>query len=283
MDKKIINKKIFKCLTCGEENLLFIKDMIKCTKCGTVYRFEDNKLFFVDDISLPDDFIYRFKSKFKRFSTFYSLLIKVISPVYIDRRLQNFIKIEVDKRDGIALNLGSGNEVLSERVINVDLFPYRNVDIVADIQDLPIVNETIDTVVCFAVLEHIENPYRAVNEIYRVLKKGGLTYCYMPFIQGFHASPWDYTRFTYEGMKILFKDFEILKLGVGGGPTSGLLCILQEWLAILLSFGSKKLHFVLYLFFMLISFPIKYLDFILSKYPVAKNIASGFYIIARKK
>lgn len=104
----------------------------------------------------------------------------------------------------------------------------------------------------------------------------------MPFICGFHASPNDYTRLTYEGMKILFKNFEIKELGIGAGPTSGLLWILQEWLAILLSFGSKKLYLALYMFFILLTFPIKYLDFMLAKHPMSKNIASSFYIVAKK-
>jgi len=283
MSKKIIDKKIFRCPDCGEENLLFVRNIIKCSKCNAVHKLKDNKLYFLEKKELPDDFIDKFKYKFKKFSTFYTFLIRVISPVYVNKRLKKFIEIEINKKDGISLNLGSGNRILSSKIINVDLYPYKNVDIITDIQNLPIASKTIDTVICSAVLEHIKNPYNVVSEIYRVLKEGGLTYCYMPFICGFHASPNDYIRLTYEGMKILFKDFEIVELGISGGPTSGLLWILQEWLAILLSFGSRRLYFLLYLFFMLITFPIKYLDFILAKYPMAKNIASGFYIIARKK
>lgn len=283
MIKKIIDKKIFQCPACGGENLLYEKNIIKCDKCDDIYRYQDNKYFFIRERELPEDFVDKFKYRLKKFSAFYNFLVKVISPVYVNNRLKNFIETEINKKNGININLGSGNKLLSQKIINVDLLPYKHVDIVADIQMLPIANKKIDTVICEAVLEHVVNPYEVVKEINRVLKKGGLVYCFIPFICGFHASPTDYTRLTYEGMKVLFKDFEVVELGTGGGPTSGLLWVLQEWLAIVLSFGFRKLHFLLYLFFMLVTFPIKYLDIILAKHPMAKNIASGFYIIAKKQ
>jgi SAM-dependent methyltransferase len=283
MDKKVIDKKIFRCPKCGNENLLFKESKLKCSKCGASYKFDGNKYFFVDKLDFPDDFIDKLKYKFKKFSGFHTFLIKVISPVFPTNQLGKFVKSYITAKSGIFLNLGSGNRVLSPELINVDIFPYKNVDIITDIQKLPVADGKIDIAICSAVLEHIRDPHQVVDEIYRVLKEGGLTYSYMPFISGFHASPDDYTRLTYEGMKVMFQDFEIIDLGVGGGPTSGLLWILQEWLATLLSFGSRKLHFIFYVFFMLITFPIKYLDIVLSKFPTAKNIASGFYIIARKK
>jgi len=283
MSKKAIDKNIFQCPGCGNENLIFEDYELKCIKCSASYGIYDDKYFFKDGKRLPDDFIDKFKYRFKKFNGFYDFLIRVISPVFVNNKLDNFVKDYINGKDGIFLNLGSGNRVLSPELINIDIFPYKNVDIIADIQELPIANEKIDVAICSAVLEHIKNPYKVVSEIYRVLKEGGLTYSFMPFMQGFHASPNDYTRLTYEGMKVMFKDFEILELGVSGGPTSGLLWALQEWLAILLSFGSKKLHFVFYIFFMLITFPLKYFDIILSKFPTAKNIASSFYIIARKR
>jgi len=284
MSKKIINEEILRCPNCGQGDLLFNKNIIKCSRCDSVYRFKGSKYSFLQknatNISEPLD---KLKYKFKKYSTLYSLLIKIISPVYSRNNLKKFIKTEIEGKCNLALNLGSGNIVLADEIINVDLFPYDNVDIAADIHNLPFLDKTIDGIICSAVLEHVQSPSTVVNEIHRVLKKGGKTFCYMPFISGFHASPDDYTRLTYEGMKILFRNFEIIELGVGGGPTSGLLWVLQEWLAIFLSFGSRRLHLLLYLFFMLLTFPIKYLDFFLTRHPLSKNIASGFYIIAKKK
>ena len=61
-----------------------------------------------------------------------------------------------------------------------------------------------------------------------------------------------------------------------------MLWILQEWVAILFSFGSKKLHTILYLTVMCLTFPIKFLDYFLINHPMAKNISSGFIFIGKK-
>jgi len=59
--------------------------------------------------------------------------------------------------------------------------------------------------------------------------------------------------------------------------------IVQEWIAILLSFGSKRLHMLIHLFLMVITAPIKFLDYFLIKHPMAKNISSGFVYILKKR
>ena len=46
-------------------------------------------------------------------------------------------------------------------------------DIVGDIHELPLEDNSVDAILCSAVLEHVEEPQRAVKEMYRVLKKGG--------------------------------------------------------------------------------------------------------------
>ena len=102
-------------------------------------------------------------------------------------------------------------------------------------------------------------------------------------MQPFHASPYDFSRRTVEGMKVLYKDFDTIELKPSGGPTSGLLWIFQEWVSILLSFGIKPLHYLLNIVLMLLTFPLKFLDFILIYHPMSKNISSGFLYIGRKK
>jgi len=46
-------------------------------------------------------------------------------------------------------------------------------DVKADITNLPFQNETFDVIFCNHVLEHIEDDNKAMQELYRVLKKGG--------------------------------------------------------------------------------------------------------------
>ena len=47
-------------------------------------------------------------------------------------------------------------------------------EIKADICDLPIKNDTYDYILCNHVLEHIDDDIKAMRELYRVLKKGGI-------------------------------------------------------------------------------------------------------------
>lgn len=251
-------------------------------KEGIPYEIKSGKYIFKKyESSDITDGLDKLKNKFKSFPRIYYFLIQLISPVYVDSNLKKFIKENI-KKDQLVINLGSGNSNISAEVLNVDIFDYDNVDIVCDIADLPFSDNSIDIIINLAVLEHVPEPELVINEIYRVLKIDGIIYTAFPFIQGFHASPFDYTRVTIEGIHELHKKFEKIELKPFGGPTSGMLWIFQEWVAILFSIGSRKAYFIIYLLMMLLTFPLKFLDILLSKHPMAKNIASGFIFIGRK-
>jgi len=47
-------------------------------------------------------------------------------------------------------------------------------------KDLPFADETFDIVTCFSVLEHVDEPNAVLNEIIRVLKRGGLFRMHVP-------------------------------------------------------------------------------------------------------
>jgi hypothetical protein len=57
-------------------------------------------------------------------------------------------------------------------------------------------------------LEHVENPWLAAIEISRIVKRGGLICIIVPWSWRFHPVPNDYWRFSPEGLKILFKEFQ---------------------------------------------------------------------------
>ena len=98
----------------------------------------------------------------------------------------------------------------------------------------------------------------------------------------FHAAPDDFYRWTISGARELFSQFSEVDVFVGAGPASGFLWVLQEWLSILLSFGSKTLHDILFLTLMGLTWPVKFLDLFMVKLPYAENIASGFCVVAKK-
>ena len=73
-------------------------------------------------------------------------------------------------------------------VTTVDLMPgfYRNIEksiAYADATALQFENEKFDMVVANHILEHIPDDHKAMREIYRVLKKGGIAILQVPFSQ----------------------------------------------------------------------------------------------------
>lgn len=69
-----------------------------------------------------------------------------------------------------------------------------------------------DYIVCTEVLEHTKQPFNAVNEIKRMLKKGGLVFISVPFNLRIHGPLPDCWRFTEHGLRELFSSFKIIEL-----------------------------------------------------------------------
>lgn len=232
-----------------------------------------------DNRSETTDSFDKIKLLFKRYPKFYYFLVEVISPVYSDHRvLKKFLTLS----EKPILNLGSGNQPKFPGTINIDMMDYENVDIVADITCLPFCDDTVHSIMSLAVLEHVKEPSAVLKEVYRVLKPGGLVLSVIPFMQPFHASPHDYQRYTLTGIEYLHKDFEVIESGVYSGPISGFLWVFQETMASTFSLGLPIFRNIFYILLILVTWPIKFLDIIFLKLPTSKNVASNFYVVARK-
>jgi SAM-dependent methyltransferase len=253
-----------------------------CSVCNVRYAYNGQTLYVVsgtnDKVLDPLD---KIKLVLKPFSRLYNFLIKIISPVFVDSSLKKFIAAHV-RPTGIFLNLGSGNMRLHNDIINVDFIDYPNVDIVADISNIPLDDESCDGIFIIGVLEHVENPCAVIAQIHRLLKKGWFVYAFFPFMQGYHASPHDYFRTTHEGAKALFNGFSDVTIVLAGGPTSGFLWVFQEWLAMVLSLGIQPLYYIWYIALMVLTFPLKFVDLALVHHPAASHITSGFTIVTKK-
>ncbi len=75
-------------------------------------------------------------------------------------------------------------------------------------------DETYDCVVCMEVLEHTLDPFRAVEEMRRILKHEGYLLVSAPLNWRIHGPIPDCWRFTEHGFKILLRDFEILEIDI---------------------------------------------------------------------
>ena len=184
---------------------------------------------------------------------------------------------------GKILNIGSGPRILGPDIINVDMYPYRGVDIVADVSTIPVADGSIARIISDNVLEHIADPRSAVSEMYRILLRGGYAYICTPYMYPFHTSPNDFQRWTREGLRELMKDFEVIEIGLRAGPFSALTVTLCYLCATIFSFGIKKLYYFLVNLFMLVFWPIKLIDVIFNHWPNAINMASVIYCVAKKK
>lgn len=92
----------------------------------------------------------------------------------------------------------------------MDPVPDYHPDLVGDIHALPFPDNSIDAIICISVLEHVENPIKAFEEMYRVLKPGGYCFIYVPFLYYYHAEKGyyaDYWRFTKDVLMLLSKPF----------------------------------------------------------------------------
>ena len=90
-----------------------------------------------------------------------------------------------------------------------------NPDIVGDIHALPFAENTIDAIFCISVLEHVEEPRQAVQEMRRALKPGGYCFVYVPFLYYYHAEKGyykDFYRFTRDGVEYLMRDFSVVEI-----------------------------------------------------------------------
>jgi SAM-dependent methyltransferase len=99
-----------------------------------------------------------------------------------------------------------------------DIYASHLTQFVADAHRIPLVSGVFDAVVIQAVLEHVLDPWRVVQEVHRVLKPGGLVYSETPFMQQVHEGAYDFTRFTDSGHRYLFRNFELIDSGPIGGP-----------------------------------------------------------------
>jgi len=258
---------------------------------GQKYTIQNRTFCFLDCGQFPQStsghgLLGRIQNLLKKYGKLYYTLLHFFKPVLFSRSARWKIKeLLTDYGEGhVILNLGSGPLRLAGRkdIINVDIFFFDQVDIVSDASDLMIKDESVDLIINFAMLEHVSDPVKVTDEIHRVLRKRGRIFCFLPFMQPYHAAPDDFYRWTISGIKILFSNFNDVEVFIGAGPTSGLLWVFQEWFAILCSFGNKTVHDIIFLFLMVVTVPIKLLDIFLERLPNAENIASAFFVIAKK-
>ncbi len=152
----------------------------------------------------------------------------------MSERSKSFIDgamVKLGSTNGIVVDFGGGERFgkwLSEykevfAKCDYRTFDYDAVtgaDIIGDIHAIPMKNESCDAIICASVLEHVRDPIRAMGELRRVLRKGGLIFLYVPSIYPYHARKGHYPdlwRFFDDTMQQLFAEFSTAEIQKRGG------------------------------------------------------------------
>ncbi|WP_406699018.1 class I SAM-dependent methyltransferase [Singulisphaera sp. Ch08] len=188
-------------------------------------------------------------------------------------------------QDGdIGLNVGAGTTRLHQAIINYDLLPGPAIDCTGRAERLPFADNSFSVVISQETLEHVADPFEAVREICRTMRPGGVFYCQVPFVIGYHPGPTDYWRFTKEGIQRLVEQGGLLceSVAVTVGPGTGFYRILVEFFATVLSRPFPRVYLYVKGALALFFYPVKWLDGVLYNGKQVDRIAGGYYAIARK-
>ena len=101
----------------------------------------------------------------------------------------------------------------------LSIFPNEQFDnvILADAtlcDEVP--SESFDAIFSVSVFEHISKPWKAAEQLTRLLKPGGIMYHAAPFSYFYHGAPADFWRFTPDAFRLMFSSLEPLHEGFYG-------------------------------------------------------------------
>ena len=274
------------------------EERVVCVGCGEGFPIvegvpillnEKNSLFAINDFLIKKDTTFKLRTNY-----FKKLMRKLLPSISKNiKAQQNYLKY-IDllhsrsaKPRVLVLGgsiTGEGAEPLLQdprmSLVESDVSFGQRTMLICDAHDIPFGDGIFDGVIFQAVLEHVVDPYRCVEEAHRVLKPGGLVYAETPFMQQVHMGRYDFTRFTHLGHRRLFRKFDEIESGVICGPGMALAWSYQSFL--LSFFQSNVLRRFVKVFAALTSFYLKYFDYYLVDKEGAFDAASGFFFMGTK-
>lgn len=155
----------------------------------------------------------------------------------------------------------------------VDIGENSQADLICDVLDLKIEDDSADSVLCTQVLEHVNEPNTLISEISRICRKEAVVLLTAPHISRIHLEPYDFFRFTKYGLKHLFEKngFEIIAIEEMGGFFLTMAYLTNFYLRKKLGPFSYAVNPVINLLYV----PIRYID-------KNKNHAFNYLVVAKK-
>ncbi|MDA0837842.1 MAG: methyltransferase domain-containing protein [Planctomycetota bacterium] len=289
---------------CCKMSLVVSADVMECSSQDCLTRFplvdgipillnEKSSVFSIKDF-VPGEATFNPRAKARLIRRLvYSFLnyLPALGNNPNSRRNYSLFADALSKTSGKTRVLVVGGSIVGkgmEQLIEDDRIDFVETDIsigprtmmVCDAHDLPFEAETFDGIIIQAVLEHVLDPFRCVEEIYRVLKANGIVYAEIPFMQQVHGNRYDYLRFSHLGLLRLFRKFEEIVSGAAGGPG---MALAWSYRYFLLSFvKSTKARLLASIFAHFTGFWLKYFDYFLVNRPGALDASSGNFFLGRK-
>jgi hypothetical protein len=124
--------------------------------------------------------------------------VPILEPIY------EFGSFQVEGQEAIADLRPS---FPGKKYIGCDMRSGKGVDLLLNLHDIDLPDSTAGTVLALDTLEHVEFCRRAMSELYRILKPGGVAIISSVMYFPIHDYPSDYWRFTPEGFKSLLNQF----------------------------------------------------------------------------
>jgi SAM-dependent methyltransferase len=124
----------------------------------------------------------------------------------ISQPIYEFGSFQVPEQEGFA-NLRPFFQ--GKMYIGADMRNGPGVDVILNLHNIDLPNESVGTVIAMDTLEHAEFPRKALEEIHRILKPDGLVIISSVMYFPIHDYPNDYWRFTPEAFKSLLKPFDL--------------------------------------------------------------------------
>lgn len=179
---------------------------------------------------------------------------------------------------------GCGTEsVLDTRSLELcetDVAFGARTSIICDAHTLPFADGSFDGVIAQAVIEYLIHPRKAVDEMHRVLRPGGLVYAETPFMQQVHGGPFDFVRYSHVGHRELFRRFDEIASGAACGPGMALASAYRHFLMCLAT--TRTGRSLANAFARLTAFWIPWIDGRLVDRSAALDAAAGNYFLGRR-
>lgn len=180
-----------------------------------------------------------------------------LNPYWLDtRHLLASVRFLAEHASGVLFDVGVGERPYSEhfdsrvsRYVGLEYPPvvFGNlnpnlsdelhkvagiIDVWGDGQCLPVADESVDTVLSLEVLEHVPDPEACVAEMARVLRPGGKLLLTVPFAAPRHQLPFDFRRYTAEGLSNVLErnGLEVLHVRPRGNVATAAGATLSQYL-----------------------------------------------------